>query len=260
VLSERLPIQDFAFELPAALVGRAAPRIGLYKSWQEPIESGWTRWTFDTHGLAYDTIKDVRIRAGDLRRNYDVILFQAQSPNSIRNGNREGSLPIEYTGGIGEQGVAALRAFVEQGGRLVAIEDAVDFVIETFSLGVSDATAGLPPQDFYIPGSILKLDLDTAAPLAATMPAASSAWFGTGSRAFEVRDPGIRVVARYGTGNPLQSGWLLGPERVAAKPALLEARVGEGSIVLFGFQPDYRGQSVATWPLLFNALSVPRRR
>jgi hypothetical protein len=259
-LSEKIPVRDFAFELPAALSGRNAPRIGLYKSWQEPIPSGWTRWTFDAHGLAYDTIKDTRIRAGDLRRSYDVILLQAQRSSSIRNGNREGSLPAAYTGGIGDAGVAALREFVEQGGRLVAIEDATDFAIETFSLAVSDATAGLGPQDFYIPGSILALDLDTTDPLAAAMPAAGSAWCGTGSRAFDVRDPAIRVVARYGAGNPLRSGWLLGPERVAGRPALVEARVGEGSVVLFGFQPDYRSQSVATWPLLFNALSVPRRR
>jgi hypothetical protein len=57
----------------------------------------------------------------------------------------------------------------------------------------------------------------------------------------------------------VKSGWILGPERIAGKPALLHARVGQGSVVLFGFQPDYRGQTVATWPLLFNALTVPRR-
>lgn len=84
-------------------------------------------------------------------------------------------------------------------------------------------------------------------------------WFGGDNRAFEVRDPEIRVVARYGAGNPLRSGWLLGPQYLAGKPALIEARVGQGSVVLFGFQPDNRGQTVATWPLLFNALAVPRR-
>ena len=80
-------------------------------------------------------------------------------------------------------------------------------------------------------------------------------WYWGSSRAFDVADPAIRVVARYGTGNPVASGWILGPEAIAGKPALLEARVGRGSVVLFGFQPNYRGQSVATWPLLFNALA-----
>ena len=55
----------------------------------------------------------------------------------------------------------------------------------------------------------------------------------------------------------MRSGWLLGPEYVSGKPAVVEASVGEGSVVLFGFQPNYRAQSVATWPMLFNALAFP---
>ncbi len=67
-------------------------------------------------------------------------------------------------------------------------------------------------------------------------------------------------MAWYGERNPLLSGWILGPERLAGKAAVVEARVGQGSVVLFGFQPNYRAQTVATWPLLFNALSVQRSR
>ena len=78
---------------------------------------------------------------------------------------------------------------------------------------------------------------------------------GTGSMAFEVTDPSIAVAARYGSGDPLLSGWVLGGDKVAGKPAILEAKVGQGSVVLFGFQPNYRGQTVATFPLLFNALA-----
>jgi hypothetical protein len=120
---------------------------------------------------------------------------------------------------------------------------------------VKNAVEGLPRQEFYVPGSILRLDLDTSHPLARSVGASTHAWFWGSSRAFEVTDPAIRVVARYGEGNPAASGWILGPEAIAGKPALLEARVGRGSVVLFGFQPNYRGQSVATWPLLFDALA-----
>ena len=83
------------------------------------------------------------------------------------------------------------------------------------------------------------------------------AWFSRSSRAFDVSDPAIRVTARFGDGNPLLSGWLLGPEHVAGKPSVVEASVGQGSVVLMGFQPNYRGQTVATWPMLFNALAAP---
>jgi glutamine amidotransferase-like uncharacterized protein len=90
------------------------------------------------------------------------------------------------------------------------------------------------------------------------MKANTPVWFSDGSRAFDVTDPNIRVIARYSAGNPALSGWILGPEKVAGKPALLEATVGRGSVVLFGFQPDYRSQSVATWPLIFNAMKTNR--
>lgn len=259
-LSEPIPIHDWQFTLPPALAGDDAPRIGVYKSWQEPMEAGWTRWVFDQHGLRYDTLKDARIRAGDLGSDYDVILLQSQEPGSIREGHEPGSLPPEYTGGIGGEGERALAEFVRSGGRLVAIEEATDFAIELFGLGVANAVAGLEPQEFYVPGSILRLDLEPEDPLARGVDTATSAWYWRTSRAFDVSDTAIRVAARYGPGNPVQSGWILGPEHLAGQPALLEAAVGDGSVVLFGFQPNYRAQSVATWPLLFNALTVPRRR
>lgn len=259
-LSAAIPIQDWDFALPPALAGAEAPRIGLYKSWQEPMEAGWTRWVFDQHGLQYDTLKDARVRAGDLGRDYDVILLQSQEPRSIREGHPPGELPPEYTGGIGEEGEHALADFVREGGRIIAIEQATDFAIELLGLGVANAVEEMPARDFYVPGSILRLDIAlNDRPLAQGVAPTTSAWFSGRSRAFDVSDPSIQIVARYGPDNPLQSGWILGPQHLAEKPALLEASVGDGSIVLFGFQPNYRGQSVATWPLLFNALAVARR-
>jgi hypothetical protein len=258
-LSDPIPVQDWQFELPAALTGPRAPRIGMYKSWAESQEAGWTRFMFDTHGLVYDTIKDARMRAGNLGADYDVILLQAQASNSILSGLAAGSSPEQYTGGIGTAGRDAIREFVEQGGRLVAIEQATEFAIETFDLQIENAVAGLRRQDFYVPGSIVTLDTDTTSALAMGVPASLHGWYWGDSRAFSIHDPSMRVIATYGAGNPVASGWILGPERLAEKAALVEAPVGAGSIVMFGFQPDYRAHSVATWPLLFNALTVPRR-
>ena len=206
------------------------------------------------HELQYDTLKDARVRQGDLLRDYDVILLQSQSAESIRAGNEPGSLPEQYTGGIGEAGVAALQEFVRAGGRLVAIEQATEFAAELFDLSVASAVDDLPPQDFYIPGSILRIGLDAGDPLAGGIGATAHVWYWGDSRAFNVADDEVRVVAWYADGDPKVSGWILGPEHVAGQPALVEAEVGNGSVVLFGFQPNYRGQSVATWPLLWAAL------
>lgn len=253
-ISEALGIPEWQFSLPEGLQGPEAPRIGIYKSWQEPMEAGWTRWTWDQHGLAYDTIRDARIREGGLLEDYDVILFQNQDPASIRNGFAPGELSPEYTGGLGDGGVRALVNFVRAGGRIVAVEEATDFFIEILDLGLSNAVERLPPEEFFIPGSILSVRLEVDHPVTRGEGPVTPAWFWRSSRAFDLMDPGLQVIGRYADTNLLLSGWMSGAVYLAGKPAIVEARVGDGSVVLFGFQPDYRGQTVMTWPLLFNAL------
>ena len=254
-LSDPIGIPDWAFRLPSSLTGEGAPRIGIYRSWQEPMPEGWTRWVFDQHGLVYDTVRDARMRSGNLEDDYDVILFQTQSAESIRDGFSPGTLPLEYTGGLGSAGQQALQAFVRNGGRVVAVEEATEFIIDLFGLGVTNAVERLPAQDYFIPGSILSVDLEQGHALTQGKGESTPVWYWTSSRAFDVDDPQVEIVARFSEGNPLLSGWLLGPEYVAGKAAIVEADVGQGSVVLFGFQPDYRGQTVTTWPLLFNALA-----
>jgi hypothetical protein len=252
-LSEPISVPDFAFTLPPHLTGADAPRIGLYKSWNEPMPEGWQRWVFDKHAMPYDTLHDADIQNGALQA-YDVLVFQSQSANSIREGRPAGSVPPAYAGGLGPAGVEAVRRFVEGGGRLVAIEDATDFAQELFNLNLTDVTDGLSSTDFYIPGAILRVELEPSS-LAEGLRDEVAAWYWRSSKAFDVRDQRARVIARYGTGDPLLSGWVLGGDRIAGRPAIVEAEVGRGSVVLFGFQPNYRAQSVATWPLLFNALT-----
>jgi hypothetical protein len=255
---EATPIEtpEFVFQLPEDLRGEAAPRIAMYKSSREPMQAGWTRWLFDQYELPYDTLKDARVREGDLRRDYDVILFQTQSAGSMSAGFGAGVVPDAYVGGLGGAGEQALDRFVREGGRIVAIEDATDYFVDVFDLGVSNALERLASSDFYIPGSILEMRPEPGHPLNAGLPETVGTWFSRESRVFEVSDPALRVTARFSEGNPLRSGWLLGPEYVAGMPAVIEASVGEGSVVLIGFQPNYRSQTVATWPMLFNALAA----
>ena len=256
-LSDPIAAQKASYQAPEALTGRGAPRVALYKSWRDPSTEGWTRWVLDQHGVPYDTLHDADIKSGVLA-GYDVLLFEDQSPEQITNGFEAGTLPPEYTGGLGADGVSAVRQFVQAGGRLVAVAEATDFAIETFGLGVSSAVGGLSSSDFFIPGSILRLNLSAGNDITDGVPPENIAWYWRSSRAFDVADPAIEVVARYGSGDPLLSGWVLGQEHVAGKPALVEVAAGEGSVVLFGFPPNYRGQTIATWPLLFNALSYKK--
>lgn len=252
-LSEPITAPDFDFNLPPHLSAADAPRVAMYKSWQEPMPAGWQRWVLDQHNMAYDTLHDADIRNGALE-GYDVLLFQSQDETSIRNGFRAGQLPQQYTGGLGSQGVEAVSQFVRAGGRVIAIEAATDFIAELFDLEVSSVTAGLANTDFYIPGSILRIELDPMSDINEGMREEISAWYWRSSKAYTVRDPRVQIAARYGEGDPLLSGWVLGGHHIAGEAAILEAHIGRGSVVLFGFQPNYRAQTVATWPLLFNAM------
>ena len=246
----------------------------IYKSHIPVMDEGWTRWIFDDYkeaylrfgfmpgSLKYRSILDDEIKKGNLISRVESIIFPDQSPNQILNGYTKGSMPDEYTGGVGKEGVENLKKFVREGGTLVFLNRASDFAIEQFDLPVRDVTKGVSEKDFYIPGSILRIELDTKHPIAKGMPEQSIAWFED-SPAFEIKtDPlalanNFRIIATYPKDpkDILLSGWALGAEKLAGKAALVEFTIGKGKIILFGFRPQYRGQSLATFPLLFNSIS-----
>ncbi|MBP6213278.1 MAG: hypothetical protein KA447_09550 [Pyrinomonadaceae bacterium] len=269
--------------------------VQLYRSEASSMDEGWTRWILGDqkpHRSPYfhncEQLSSKSLRNSQLRQNVieakvylggtnnsvpGTIIFPDQSPSQILNGYAKGSMPDEYTGGVGKEGVENLKKFVEAGGTLVFLNRSSDFAIEQFNLPIRDVTKGLNRKDFFIPGSILRTELDLTSPIAKGMPKESIAWFENGP-AFEVWSPGfsrldanqkppeggtpnVTIIARYPS-DPKQillSGWALGAERIAGKAALVEVKIGKGKIILFGFRPQYRGQSLATFPLLFNAIS-----
>jgi len=140
----------------------------------------------------------------------------------------------------------------------VTLNEASRFAVQALLLPVRNVLESVPDEDFYAPGSIFRLQLDTAHPVARGAPQETAGWF-QGGPAFDVLDSSVvRVIGRW-PDDPerlLLSGWVLHPERVAGKASLLEVRQGSGRVILFGFRPQYRGQSLATYPLLFNSLQV----
>ena len=283
----------------------ATPPRAIYRSSVAVMDEGWTRWVLDHQKCTgYRSLNDRQIRAGNLGKDLETIVIPDQARSAILNGHRQGAMPQEYTGGLGEEGVKALREFVEGGGTLVCLNRASDFAIEQFKLPVRDVVDGLSRTDFYVPGSILRIELDTTNPIASGMPKESIAWVEN-SPVFEVldsnrgssptvregvsslssplplgvgtvgrgsygayyaltptlsqreREQAVKVIAWYPKDHdPLLSGWLLGGDRIKGKAALLEVSYGKGRIILFGFRPQYRGQSLATYPLFFNAISL----
>jgi hypothetical protein len=240
---------------------QATPRIGLYKSWTAAMDEGWTRWVFDTWGVPYRTLTDSMIQAGSLGAGFDAIVLPDMSGPLLLNGLSARRYPARYAGGLAQAGVDALREFVDGGGTLIALNEASQFAIGMLDLPVTDVLATLGNREFYAPGSIFRLRLDPTHPVAEGLGEETIAWF-EGGPAFEPRDPTrVRVIARYpaAAGEVLLSGWVLGAAQVAGRAALVEVRRGRGRAILFGFRPQYRGQSQATFPLLFNALRTSAR-
>ena len=235
-------------------------RLALYKSWTAAMDEGWTRYVFDTFNVPYQSLRDKDVRAGDLRAKFDVIVLPSMRLREIVEGNAKDRYPEEFTGGIGDAGVEALRRFVEAGGTLVCFDAATELAIKRFNLPLRNVLEGVRSSDFYCPGSILRLRVDDAHPLAHGLARDVDAYF-INSSAFEVKDDGdkrVQVVARYADKDVLRSGWLLGEKYVAGKVALAEVTLGRGRVILFGFRPQHRGQTWGTFPFIWNSImSVP---
>lgn len=227
------------------------PRIAVYKSYRGFADEGWLRYVLEEYGFSYESVVNGRIREGDLARDFDVVVFPSQPAAFMTHGNRPGTYPPEYTGGLGQQGKESVAEFLEQGGTGVFVAGAADWAIEQLGLDCTNVVGDKKPQEFFVPGSILKTVIDTEHPLGFGLPRELPVVFERNA-VWETKEG--TVVARYPAVNPLMSGWLLGGQYMLNKAALVDYPVGLGRAVLVGFHPYFRGQARGTYKVLFNAL------
>jgi hypothetical protein len=235
-------------------------RLALYRSWTNSMDEGWTRYVFDTFNVPFQPLLDKEVRAGNLRARHDVIVLPSMRLREIVEGRGKETAPAEFTGGITEAGVDNLRRFVEEGGTLVCFDAASELAIKRFNLPLRNVLEGVKSSEFYGPGSILRLDVDTTHPLARGIGKEVDAYF-INSSAFEIPNgakTNIRIIATYAERDVLRSGWLLGEKLIAGKIALAEAPLGRGRIVLFAFRPQHRAQTWGTFPFIWNAIEDKR--
>jgi len=232
-----------------------AARIGLYRPWVASIDEGWTRWILEQFQFPFTSLYNADIRGGHLREHTDVIVIPDISERQILDGQRPGTIPERYAGGLGDEGVDALRDFVSDGGTLIAFNNASLFAINQFKLPVTNALAGVRPDQFFCSGCLLKVHIEDAKnALTAGLPPDATVMFERGP-AFDTKsDFKGAVLARYSRDrSPLESGYLAGPDRIEGKIAALEATVGKGRVILLGFKPQWRGQSHGSYKFFFNA-------
>jgi hypothetical protein len=255
------------------------PRVALYEPYTANMDAGWTQYVLDQFRVPYSVVGNADFARDDLRTRFDSILLTSQAAESILHGTRFGESAgrgrqpghervlqrPEFTGGIGVTGLANLESFVRAGGTLVAFDDATMLPIQYFPLALR-STAG-ENLGFYCPGSLVRIDVDDTHPLASGMPKQAYA-FSTGGHAWDVTllkefnqgDREIRTVATYAKNDLLASGWISGEKAVLGKSILVEARHGGGRVVLFGFRPQFRGQTAGTFKFVLNAIYLASAR
>jgi hypothetical protein len=251
------------------------PRIALLHTWRNTQDDGSVRYAFDTMGIPYDYVPENRLREGNLRARYDVILFPDQgrsaSARQIFEGvdPRQGPLPYlpspEYpslgvhsqaadiTGGMGYEGLLALRDFAEAGGTLIFEGSASTLPVE-FGLvrGVSlRTTTGL-----FSPGSIVRGRVaNRSHPIG---------WgYDDEVPVFDRFGPYLGVPARMNsnvivrfapTADVFMSGLVAGRNQLGGQPAVVSVPLGEGNVVLFGIRALHRNQTQGSFAFVWNAL------
>ncbi len=253
------------------------PRLALYESWVANIDTGWTQWVLDEFEVPYTLIHNDDFQGSRLSDRFDTVLLASQNPWTIVHGYREAEAARrankpeldnkarqrpEFTGGIGLLGLHNLERFVVGGGTLIAIDDATRLPVEMFPLPVQDVSGSdSGGERFSCPGSLIRLTVEGGNPIAFGMPP-EMIGFSRGGKAFEIRlvdglnegEREARVVVRYAKSSLLASGWLSGEKSVLGKPAVVEIRHGKGKVILFGFRPQFRGQTYGAFKLLLNAV------
>ncbi len=234
-------------------------RLGVYQPWTACIDEGWARWVLEQYGYPYETLHNADIRQGGLRERFDAVLIPEMTAAELTDGRGEKGrygdpYPPEYTGGLGELGLDELKAFTRAGGTLIVIDRATAAFIEHFALPVRLPLRGVSESDFYCPGSLLRVVMDSTHPLGWGLARETAVLF-MHSLVFEATDPSATVVARYPHADPNLSGWILGAEKIEGKGALVDVAFGEGRVVLVGFRPYFRAQTRGTYRVLFNAIA-----
>ena len=231
-------------------------------------DEGWTRLLLEQFRFPYTTLMDAEIKKGGLNDKYDLIILPDDSTATITGerraergegaGRSEETYPPEYRSGFGDEGVKALKAFVEKGGTLVTLGGASSFAIEKLGVNVRNVVANKSSKEFWCPGSTLRVQFDNTNPLAYGMPSEGLALYMSGSPAFEIvpseHNERFEVVVRYADRDLLQSGWLIGEATLAKKAGMVAAKQGNGRVILIGFRTQHRAQTHGAFKLLFNTL------
>ena len=263
------------------------PRVALWDEYGGSMPSGWIRWILEQFEYAdVEVVYPPRLNEGDLSDDFDAIIFPtgalggdfeellAGVPDSVREqmirefgggGPDPATVPEEWRARMGRVSAAAtgpaLREFLEDGGTIITIGSSTRFG-RGLDLPLDDHLEGVSREEYYVPGSLLEVAIDEDALVATGMSSPlivsfnNSPVFKRDGMSNSMEDGAVRPLAWFDRDEPLRSGWAWGQERLNGGVTMAEARVGDGTLYLFGPLITRRAQPHTTFKFLFNAIAL----
>jgi hypothetical protein len=268
VFQEEMAFETIEFEIP---------KTALVETNTHDMDAGWTRFLFDEYGIPYTVVKPGEFEDLDLHKKFDVIVFPNTRKSILMSGKYQSAsgdyypstYPPEYIKGIGKKGLENLMTFVDGGGIVVSWGASTELFMGTHKIkrGDEEEEFELPIQDIsksakelYCPGSWLAVDVKQGTPLSFGMPAKAGV-FSRGKPFFLTSIPQFdtdrRVIVSYAEDEVLISGFIENEKKLEGRTIMAWLRKGKGQFVLFGFNPQFRASTAATYKLLFNSLLLP---
>jgi hypothetical protein len=254
-------------------------RIGLYDQYGGLMPSGWIRWIFEQYEFPFEVVYPKTLDAGDLKSKFDVIVFTDGAYRRPGTGGRGGGggfanripddVPEQYQAWLGsitaDKTIPQIKKFVDSGGSVVTIGSSttmgeilgVPVTSHLTEKGPDGKDRPLPNEKFYIPGALLKANIDNTQPLAFGMPKQVDVLYDNSplyTLAPDAAQKHTTSVGWFSGTESLDSGWAWGAQYLSGGTAIAQAKVGEGSVTLLGPEVTFRGQPHGTYKFLFNGI------
>jgi hypothetical protein len=256
------------------------PRIALVETYFHDMDAGWTRYLFDTSGITYTVVRPQDFAKTDFARGFDVVIFPSADKHILMSGKRKRGddyypsyYPPKYQKGIGEAGMKRLMTFLDGGGIILSWGASTNLFMDTltipkkkgepevFRLPVKNLGPDLKKAGLYCPGSMVKIKLTANHPLTYGLPGEIGV-FSRGRPVFRTSQPYFdmdrRVIGVFPEKDILISGFCEKEKKLGRHAAMVWVKKGAGQVVLYGFQPQFRASTPASYKLLFNGLLLER--
>ena len=263
----------------AAFINKiSAKRIALWDNYGGSMSSGWVRWIFEQYHFPFTLVYPKEIDTTGLKDKYDVLVFvdgaipalRAEVPTGfIPPEPKREDIPAEFQPWLGRisasKSIPSLKSFLESGGTIVTIGSSANLAYH-LKLPVKNALVemvngkerNLPGEKFYIPGSVMQVELDNNHPANWGMGKKADVYFSA-SPVFKllpdaIAQEEITPLAWYASDKTLRSGWAFGQPYLQDGVAAFVAKVGKGKLFVYGPEITFRGQTHGTYKMLFNQL------